>query len=198
MDVIFWQLTQIFKAIPVGFVEEYAIDTFPVRVCENIRANRCKIAPSKEFRGYIVSKKMYFHGLKLHIIASNKGYIKEFLITPGSVHDINGFYGLPLNLEEGAILYADKGYADYEIEDLLKEVEKINLMPIRKKNSKRFDPLKQFIAKVSRKFIETIGSCLNGLFPKKIHAVTLHGFLLKLTLFVLSFNIQQLIKKVAT
>ena len=55
----------------------------------------------------------------------------------------------------------------YEIEDLLKEVEKINLMPIRKKNSKRFDPLKQFIAKVSRKFIETIGSCLNGLFPKK-------------------------------
>lgn len=147
MDVIFWQITQIFKAIPVGFVEEYAIDTFPMKVCENIRANRCRIAP--------------------------------------------------LNLEEGAILYADKGYADYEIEDLLKEVEKINLMPIRK-NSKRFDPFKQFIAKMSRKFIETIGSCLNGLFPKKIHAVTLDGFLLKLTLFVLSFNLQQLIKKVAT
>ena len=71
-------------------------------------------------------------------------------------------------------------------------------MPIRKNNSKRFDAFKQFIAKASRKFIETIGSCLNGLFPKKIYAVTLHGFLLKLTLFVLSFNIQQLVKKVAT
>ncbi len=79
---------------------------------------------------------MYFHGVKLHIVASNKGYIKEFFITPGSVQDINGFYGLPLNLEKGATLYADRGYTDYEIEDLLKELEKTNLMPIREKCKK--------------------------------------------------------------
>ena len=34
-------------------------------------------------------------------------------------------------------MYADKAYNDYEIEDLLAEVEHISLLPIRKKNSKR-------------------------------------------------------------
>jgi hypothetical protein len=67
-------------------------------------------------------------------------------------------------------------------------------MPIRKKNSKRFDALKQLIAQVGRKFIETVGSGVNALFPKKIHAVTLEGFIMKIKLFVLSYNIQKLLK----
>jgi len=49
------------------------------------------------------------------------------------------------------VLYADRGYTDYEAEDLLREFEGIKLMPIRKKNSKRFNALEQFIAKVERK-----------------------------------------------
>ncbi len=95
---IFVIIIQIIKQIPLSDIEEYSIDTFPIKICENIRANRCKIAPSKEFRGYIASKKTYFHGLELHIVASNRGYIREFLITPSSVHDIKGLYGLPLNI----------------------------------------------------------------------------------------------------
>ena len=191
---VFYKLTQIFSLLPLDKVEEYAIDSFPVKVCKNIRANRCKIAPSKEFRGFIPSKRTYYHGVKIHIIGSNSGYIKEFYITPASVHDIRALYELPLNLEEGSTLYADKAYTDYEIEDLLKDIDSINLMPIRCKNSKRLNAVEQFIAKVNRRFIETIGSQLNVLFPKKIHAVKLEGFILKLNFFILSFNIQQLLK----
>jgi len=66
-------------------------------------------------------------------------------------------------------------------------------MPIRKKNSRRFNALKQFIAQVERKF-ETVGSRLNALFPKKIHAVTLEGFIMKVKLFVLSYNVQRLMQ----
>ena len=194
LESIFEILVAILYSIPLGFVEEYAIDSFPIKICENIRANRCKLAPSLEFRGYIASKRTYFHGIKLHIVASNKGYIREFLITPGSVHDIQGLYELPLNLEEGSVLYADRGYTDYEAEDLLKDYDGIVLMPIRRKNSKRFNALKQFIAQVERKFVETVGSCLNALFPKKIHAVTLEGFIMKVKLFVLSYNVQRLIQ----
>ena len=194
LENIFEALVVIFNFIPLGYVEEYAIDSFPIKVCENIRANRSKLAPTKEFRGYIASKREYFHGIKLHIVASNKGYIKEFVITPGSVHDVHGLYELPLNLEAESVLYADRGYTDYEAEDLLKECEGINLMPLRKKNSKRFDALKQLIAQVGRRFIETVGSGVNALFPKKIHAVTLEGFIMKIKLFVLSYNIQKLLK----
>jgi len=42
-------------------------------------------------------------------------------------------YALP----DGSIIYADKAYNDYEIEDFLQEVEQFALLPMRKKNSKR-------------------------------------------------------------
>ena len=94
-------------------MEEYAIDSFLVKVCENIRANKCKLAPSREFRGCVASKRTYFHGIKLQIVASNKGYIKEFLITAGSVHDVQELYELPLDLVKESALYADRGYRGF-------------------------------------------------------------------------------------
>ena len=194
VENIFEVTVSLFETILPKGIETYAVDTFPVKVCENIRANRCRIAPDRGFRGYVASKRTYYHGVRLHFVASNKGYVKEFLITPGSVHDVQGLYLLPLiNLREGNILHADRGYTDYEAEDLMKEFEEITLMPIRK-NSKRFNFLGQFVAKVERKFIETVGSCIKALFPKRIHTVTLGGFIMKLKLFVLSYNIQQLLK----
>jgi len=39
----------------------YALDTFPMPVCENIRANRCRLAPDKAFRGYKPAHRCYFH-----------------------------------------------------------------------------------------------------------------------------------------
>ncbi len=61
---IFEIIIQIIKQIPLSNIEEYSIDTFPIKICENIRANRCKIAPSKEIRGYIASKKNLFSWIK--------------------------------------------------------------------------------------------------------------------------------------
>ncbi len=74
---------------------------------------------------------MYFGGnfilclIIVLIVASNRGYIREFLITPGSVHDIQELYGLPLNIEEYSILQAYRGYNDYLAENLLNEIEGI-------------------------------------------------------------------------
>ena len=139
-------------------------------------------------------KRIYYHGVKLPYSCFRQRLHKRVLITPGSVHDVWGLYELPLNLGSNIVLYADRGYTDYEAEDLLKEFEGISLMPIRRKNSKKSNALQQFVAKVERRFIETVGSCLKALFPKRIHAVTLEGFVMKLKLFILSFNIQQLLK----
>lgn len=38
-------------------------DTLPLPLCENIRAPRCRLAPGRTYRGYIPSKRVYFHGL---------------------------------------------------------------------------------------------------------------------------------------
>jgi len=45
-----------------------------------------------------------------------------------------------------------------------------------------------------RRFVETVGPCIKALFLRKIHAVTPEGLIMKLKLFVLSYNVQLLLK----
>ena len=97
------------------------------------------------------------------------------------------------------MVYADKAYNDYEIEDLLAEVEHVRLLPIRKKNSKR--PLSastRFVQSYHRKRVETAGSLLMGMFPKSLHAVSALGFELKVALFVLAYSFDCYFKLVET
>jgi len=96
-------------------------------------------------------------------------------------------------LPEGSIIYGDKAYNYYEIEDLLEEIEGINLQPIKaKKNTKRpLKPWEEFVLKLHRKMIETTNSLITKLFPKKIHAVTAKGFEMKVFLFILAHSFQR-------
>ena len=93
-------------------------------------------------------------------------------------------------IQDDAIIYADKAYNDYEIEDLLKEVDHIQLIPMRKKNSKRtLPPYISFVQSYHRKRVETAGSLIAQLLPKSIHAVTSQGFELKVALFVIASSL---------
>ena len=108
----------------------------------------------------------------------------------GSEADVAVFKDLELELPEGSIIFADKGYTDYDYEDLLEEVG-LHLKAQRRKNSKRPMPAwEEFLGKPIRQYIETIFSRLRSLFPKKIHAVTPRGFELKIVCFLLAFSIQ--------
>ena len=62
----------------------------------------------------------------------------------------------------------------------------------RKSNSKRIDTLEQKKEKLKmRKRVETTISDIKKLFPRTIHAVTLDGFLIKLTLFVFGLQLSK-------
>ena len=73
---------------------DYALDTFPMPVCENIRANRCRIAPDKAFRGYRASHRDYFHGVKVHLLVASGGFIValffEHPLQPLTLHSTGG------------------------------------------------------------------------------------------------------------
>lgn len=145
--------------------------------------------PKKEsFRGYIASKRRYFYGLRVHLVVSGAGEPVEFSLAAGSEADVAVFKDLELDLPEGSIICADKGYTDYE--DLLEEVG-LHLKAQRKKRSKRqMPPWEEFLGKPIGQYIETVFSRLTDLFAKKIHAVTPRGFELKIVWFVLAFSIQ--------
>jgi hypothetical protein len=185
---LFTLLGQTWKMLNTNSI--YVIDSFPIAVCDNIRIRRSKIYPDEKFRGYKASKKRYFYGLKIHLIVTQDGQPVECFLTHGGFGDVDALKYYAYELPDGSIIYADKAYNDYEIEDLLKEVEHIELIPMRKKNSQRaLPPEVSFVQNYYRKMVETAGSLIEQWLPKSIHAVTSQGFELKVALFVIAYSL---------
>ena len=108
-------------------------------------------------------------------------------LTPGHCGEVDALKSYAYELPDGSMIYADKAYNAYEMEALLKEIEHIQLLPMRKKNSKRaLSPAVTFVQSYHRKRVETAGSLIEQLLPKLIHAVTSQGFELKVALFVIA------------
>ncbi len=173
----------------------YIIDSVPISVCDNIRIRCSKIYRDEKYRGYTASKKRYFHGLKIHLMVTPDGQPVECFLTHGGFGDVDALKYYAYELPDGSIIYADKAYNDYEIEDLLQEVEHITLTPMRKKNSKRALPqYVTFVQHYHRKRVETAGSLIEQFLPKSIHAVTSQGFELKVALFVIAYSLDCYLK----
>src|SRR5438093_7304628 len=186
--ILFNLLGQTWKTLNTASI--YVIDSLPFAVWETMGIRRSKIYSDENFRGYQASKKRYFYGLKIHLMVTQDGQPVECFLTPGGFGDVDALKYYAYALPDGSIIYADKAYNDYEIEDLLKEVEHIHLLPIRKKNSKRaLSPSLSFVQSYHRKRVETAGSLIEQLLPKSLHAVTSQGFELKVALFVITSSL---------
>lgn len=194
------QLTAIFIGLGRSLKElnlssTYLIDSFPVAVCKNIRIPRNRLLKEEIYRGRNASKREYFYGFKVQVITTIEGIPVDYFISAGSFADITAFQAMNIDLPAGSQLYADSGYTDYELEELYKECEKIELLVERKSNSKRKDsPALAFIKKTLRKRIETTFSEITARFPLKIHAVTPQGFLLKIFLFLFAYTLERSIQ----
>ena len=186
--ILFDLLGQTWKTLTTDAI--YVIDSLPIAVWDNIRIRRSKMYSDEHFRGYQASKKRYFYGLKIHLRVTQAGQPVECFLTHGGFGDVDALKYYAYELPDGSIIYADKAYNDYEIEDLLQEVDHIQLIPIRKKNSKRaLPPYISFVQRYHRKRVETAGSLIAQLLPKSIHAVTPQGFALKVALFVIASSL---------
>jgi hypothetical protein len=170
----------------------YVLDSFPVSICDNIRIKRCRIVQDELYRGVISSKRRYFYGVRVQLLATSDGIPVEFCILPGACSDLQGLAELALDLPAQAQLFVDAGYNFYEREDYLQEIEQLRLQVPRKRNTKRErEPWLEIYKSVIRKFIETTIGEISKLFPKKIHATNLNGFLLKIALFLFAYQIDK-------
>jgi hypothetical protein len=173
----------------LGLSKEFVIDSFPISVCRNIRISQCRIYEGEEFRGYNASKKEYFYGLKVNMVATVEGQPFEVILCPGKYHDSEPFKLMRLDLPKGSNLYGDSAYTDYEYEETLK-LRGIKPVIERKANSCKphlfedWQDLKRF-----RRTIETTFSQISAFLPKKIHAITDSGFELKVIGFILALAI---------
>lgn len=170
----------------------YVIDSFPVAVCQNVRIPRCKLLTGKAYRGRSASKRQWFYGFKVQVIATSDGLPVEFYIHAGSEADITGLRAMAVDLPDGSVLYTDNAYTDYALEDVFAEATGGQQVTARQKNSKRpHSPAQQYLLQHFRKGIETTFSQLTARFPKHLHAVTAAGFVLKLALFIFVHTLDQ-------
>ena len=108
-----------------------------------------------------------------------KDFIRKMLRRPTT--------GLALSISQIKLSKSVEKVRGYYI---LKDVDHIELLPMRKKNSKRaLPPEICFVQNYHRKMVETAGSLIEQLLPKSIHAVTSQGFELKVALFVIAYSL---------
>ena len=169
-----WQGVLDFLARP-NPEQTFAIDSCPVAVCHRQRASRCRLYQDagNAYWGYCAAKEEYFYGLKAHVIVSACGRPVEVLLLCGCSADLTGIKEMALPLPEGATLYADKAYTDYDYEDHLQEERQIALLPVRKSNLTRqhSQEVAQALSR-TRKRIETTFSQITARLARRIHAVT--------------------------
>lgn len=191
MLALFYSLAQTLKELNIN--AQYLIDSFPVAVCDNIRIPFCRLLQGEAFRGKSASKRRYFYGFRVQIITTADGLPVDFYIHAGSFVDVTAFQAMNPDLPQGSKLYADAGYTDYQQEDLYHDLEKVDLRVCRKRHSTRSDEAYMvFLKNYYRKRIEVTFSQITSFFPKKIHAVTKEGFVLKLELYIFAFTLGQL------
>ncbi len=170
----------------------YVIDSFPVAVCHNSRIGRNRLLGHEAYRGRCASKRSWFYGFKVQIVATTDGVPVDFYVHAGSEADVTGLRALAPDLPEGSVRYTDAGYTDYAWEDLFEEATGNRQQSARKQNSQRpHHPAQHALIQHFRKTIETSFSQLTARFPKHIHAVTAAGFVLKIALFVFVHSLDQ-------
>lgn len=194
LHLIFNELGSTLKEL--NWESRYAIDSFPVSLCQNIRIKRNRltktVADKETYRGYISSKKEYFFGVRVQVITTIENVPVEFSILPGDSSDLQGLAELPFNFTEGDQIAADAAYTEYNWEDFAQETEGIKLLVMRKKGSLRGDSeaVKYYKFRLRHRIETTFGE-ISKLFPKKIHATNLNGFILKVFMFLLAFQLDK-------
>ncbi len=164
-QALFWLLGEIAKQTnPEGI---YIVDSLPVPVCDNIRIKRCRLYRGQEHRGYCASKRRYYWGFKVHLLITATGKPVEMVLTPASLHDLDGFKQLPLALPEDAEIEADTAYNDYGFEEGLHQIAGIALVAQRRCNSKRPHPgYVTYLCQHYRKRVETTFSGVTNWFSR--------------------------------
>jgi hypothetical protein len=194
LHLLFHQLGDALKELNVE--SRYVVDSFPVPVCDNIRIGRCRLTGDflnrEQFRGLVASKRRYFYGVRVQVLATVEGIPVEFSLLPGALSDLQGLAELPLSLPAGAHVALDAAYTEYLWEDFAAESDDIKLLVTRRSNSKRCDvPALQDYKFWLRHRIETVFGEISKLFPKKIHATNFAGFILKISLFLFAYQIDK-------
>ena len=157
----------------------FIVDSMPLEICKNARANRSKICKEDEFsfpsKGYCASQSSYYYGYKLHAICSVSGIFQSFDISTASIHDIHFLQDIKHQMNN-CTLIGDRGYLSTQVQTDLFNYSNIKLDTPMRSNQKNYQKQK-YIFRKSRKRIETLFSQLCDQFKiRNNYAKSFNGF----------------------
>lgn len=105
-------------------VIEYSGDSMPIFMAKGVRGATAKVATEIANFGYCATKRIYYHGLKLHnlnVVASQKCLPHPALSTlsSASAHDYEVFKNELLHLARNSKCYLDSAYYDLKNKDFI-------------------------------------------------------------------------------
>lgn len=132
-------LTSIFKNEFPDVIENI-VDSFPIALAKDKRAYKGKVAKEICNKGYCATKDFHYYGCKLHVIANVRPkttpYPEYALITEASVHDLEAVRELFASFRNRKI-YADRAYADAQLQSLAKANGTVILTPYKRKRGEK-------------------------------------------------------------
>jgi hypothetical protein len=157
----------------------FIVDSMPLEICKNARANRSKICKENEFsfpsKGYCASQSSYYYGYKLHAVCSVSGVFQSFDISTASIHDIHFLQDIKHQMNN-CTLIGDRGYLSTQVQTDLFNYANIKLDTPMRNNQKNYQKQK-YIFRKSRKRIETLFSQLCDQFKiRNNYAKSFNGF----------------------
>ena len=94
---------------------DHVVDSLPIILAKGSRADAAKVARDVANKGYCSTKKLYYHGVKLHLLGWRR--LKQLpvpqalALTAASVHDLTAFRQA-VEPPAFGLLFADKAYKD--------------------------------------------------------------------------------------
>ena len=198
---LFYSIEMVRKYLSDSFSaheDVFVIDSMPLEICRNARANRLKIC-KEEFhtspaKGFCASQNQYYFGYKLHGICTFDGVFTSIDLTKANVHDIHYLKDVKDQFSDCTLL-GDKGYLSGNQQlDLFSSAGIILETPMRR-NQVGYEK-QPYIFRKSRKRIETLYSQLCDQFMiRRNYAKTFMGFKTRILSKITALTVVQYINR---
>jgi hypothetical protein len=149
---------------------KWLLDSMPIVLAQGSRSFGAKIARGTANKGYCSSKKLHYHGVKLHVVGSYvSGSIPvpySVIVTNASMHDLTAARETIESLTDG-ILLCDKAYCDSSLKEKCKaENDLLLITPIKKPKNGKLDENQIEFSKAVSKYRQPIESFFNWINEK--------------------------------
>jgi hypothetical protein len=161
-------LLDTFKGEPAAEID-HLIDSMPVMLASGNFSPRARVALDVAGRGYCAAKRLHFHGIRLHFIASRRAgrlpLPKTIWLREASIHDLTSLKEQQIGLPNST-LFGDKAFCDNTLEVQLREQNTLLFVPKKKPKGKELKPFEKERNRLISKIRQPIESFFNWLIGK--------------------------------